>query len=98
MAHAATVQDAADVRFEDILAARERIAGGVFLTPCVESPALSAITGAEVFCKLEYQQRTGSFKERGACNALLQLPADARRRRRNASGIRCRCRPATRIA
>ena len=42
MAHAATVQDAVDVRFEDILAARERIAGGVFLTPCVESPALSA--------------------------------------------------------
>ena len=34
----------------------------------------------EVFCKLEYLQRTGSFKERGARNALLLLPADQRRR------------------
>jgi len=80
VAHAAALQDAVDVRFEDILAARERIAGGVFVTPCVESPALSAITGAEVFCKLEYQQRTGSFKERGACNALMQLGAPERAR------------------
>jgi threonine dehydratase len=71
---------AADVTLEDILAARERIAGGVFVTPCVESPTLSALVGAEVFCKLEYEQRTGSFKERGACNALMLLPEDARRR------------------
>jgi threonine dehydratase len=69
-----------DVRFEDILAARERIGDGVFVTPCVESPTLSALTGAEIFCKLEYEQRTGSFKERGACNALLQLAPDERRR------------------
>ena len=74
------VQPAADVRFEDILAARERIAGGVFVTPCVESPALSAITGAEVHVKLEYEQRTGSFKERGACNALMQLGPEERAR------------------
>jgi threonine dehydratase len=68
------------VRFEDILAARARIAGGVFETPCVESPTLSALTGSEVFCKLEYEQRTGSFKERGACNALLLLGAEERAR------------------
>ena len=74
------VHPAADVRFEDILAARERIAGGVFVTPCVESPALSAITGAEVHVKLEYEQRTGSFKERGACNALMQLGPEERAR------------------
>ncbi len=74
------VQPAADVRFEDILAARERIAGGVFVTPCVESPALSVITGAEVHVKLEYEQRTGSFKERGACNALMQLGPEERAR------------------
>ena len=74
------VQPTADVRFEDILAARERIAGGVFVTPCVESPALSAITGAEVHVKLEYEQRTGSFKERGACNALMQLGPEERAR------------------
>jgi threonine dehydratase len=69
-----------DVRYEDILAARERIGDGVFVTPCVESPTLSALTGAEILCKLEYEQRTGSFKERGACNALLQLGPEERRR------------------
>lgn len=71
---------AADVRFDDIVEARRRIEGGVFVTPCVESPGLSALVGAEAWCKLEYQQRTGSFKERGACNALMQLPAAARAR------------------
>ena len=63
------------VTFEDITAARDRIAGGVTLTPCVESPALSELAQARVFPKAEYLQRTGSFKERGARNALLLLPA-----------------------
>ncbi|MGH8801107.1 MAG: threonine ammonia-lyase, partial [Casimicrobiaceae bacterium] len=35
---------------------------------------------AHIYCKLDYLQRTGSFKERGARNALLQLGAEARRR------------------
>ena len=34
----------------------------------------------KIFCKLEYLQRTGSFKERGARNALLLLPPEQRRR------------------
>ena len=79
----AATQEAAlgtDVRIEDILAARARIGDGVFVTPCVESPTLSALTGAEVFCKLEYEQRTGSFKERGACNALMLLASEERAR------------------
>ena len=63
----------------DIVAAHARIAGGVVRTPCIPSPSLSRITGCEVFVKLEYQQRTGSFKERGARNALLQLPEASRR-------------------
>ena len=67
------------VTFEDIVAARARIAGGVVVTPCAESPALSELTGCRVFPKAEYLQRTGSFKERGARNALLLLP-DAQRR------------------
>ena len=62
------------VTFEDVLAARERIAGGIVVTPCGESPALSELTGCRVFPKAEYLQRTGSFKERGARNALLLLP------------------------
>jgi len=80
MATQAPAASATDVRFEDILAARARIAGGVFETPCVESPTLSALTGSEVFCKLEYEQRTGSFKERGACNALMLLGSEERAR------------------
>ena len=63
----------------DIEAARARIAGGVYLSPCVESIPLSQLTGAHIFCKLDYLQRTGSFKERGARNALLRLPPEQRR-------------------
>jgi threonine dehydratase len=64
----------------DIIAARSRIAGGVSVTPCPESLQLSELCGASVYCKLEYLQRTGSFKERGARNALLQLDAARRGR------------------
>jgi threonine dehydratase len=64
---------------DDILAARGRIAGGVALSPCPESIQLSELCGVRIFCKLDYLQRTGSFKERGARNALLLLD-DAQRR------------------
>jgi threonine dehydratase len=62
-----------DVTLDDILAARDRIAGAIERTPCIRSPTLSELCDAEVFCKLEYRHRTGSFKERGARNALMQL-------------------------
>jgi threonine dehydratase len=42
--------------------------------------ALSEITGCEIFCKFENLQRTGSFKERGARNALLLLDDEQKRR------------------
>lgn len=57
----------------DVAAARERIRGGVVLTPCLRSEPLSELTGASVYVKMDNLQRTGSFKERGARNALLQL-------------------------
>jgi threonine dehydratase len=68
------------VTLAHIRAAQRRIASGVLVTPCAESIPLSEITGARIVCKLDNFQRTGSFKERGARNALLQLPADRRRR------------------
>ncbi len=68
------------VTLADIEAARDRIAGGVYYSPCVESITLSQLTGAHIWCKLDYLQRTGSFKERGARNALLQLSPEQRRR------------------
>jgi threonine dehydratase len=67
------------VTLSAIRAARRRIADGVIVSPCPESIPLSEITGARVFCKLDNFQRTGSFKERGARNALRRLnPAAAR--------------------
>jgi len=68
------------VTLSDITAARRRIKGGVIVTPCPESIPLSEITGARIVCKLDNFQRTGSFKERGARNALLLLPAASRLR------------------
>jgi threonine dehydratase len=63
-----------------IAAAARALAGHVVCTPTVPSPWLSALTGGEVRLKLENVQLTGSFKVRGATNALRLLP-DATRRR-----------------
>ncbi len=68
------------VTLSDIRAAQARLAGAIYVSPCPESAALSDLTGARIFCKLDYLQKTGSFKERGARNALLLLPADQRSR------------------
>ncbi len=70
----------APVNFAEILAARDRIAGGVSVTPCPHSPALSERYGCEIYCKLEFLHRTGSFKERGARNALLQIDEAQKKR------------------
>jgi threonine dehydratase len=68
------------VRLVDVEAARDRLAGVVHETPCAFSQSLSDMTGARVFVKLENLQMTGSFKERGAANVLLQLSPEERRR------------------
>src|SRR5687768_10124807 len=68
------------VSFTDIEAARKRIEGAVYLSPCRESIPLSELTGMQIICKLDNLQRTGSFKERGARNALAQLPPEQQQR------------------
>jgi threonine dehydratase len=68
------------ITFKDIEAARDCIAGAVFYSDCRQSIALSEITGTQIFCKFDNAQRTGSFKERGARNALAQLPPDQKKR------------------
>ena len=65
---------------EDIRTAKQRIAPIVLRTPLIESPALTARTGASVFLKLEGLQPTGSFKIRGAANRMLALTAEERAR------------------
>lgn len=61
------------VSLDDIRAASARIAGRVLRTPMVQSAALTDLIGAPVSLKLEHHQTTGSFKLRGATNALLSL-------------------------
>src|SRR3954464_9918526 len=68
------------ITFGEIEAARKRIEGAVYYSPCPESIPLSELTGMKIFTKLDYEQRTGSFKERGARNALAQLPPDQQER------------------
>lgn len=68
------------VTLADVRAARERIADAIYRSPCPYSLSLSRLTGCEVYCKLDHLQMTGSFKERGARNRLLQLTDEQRRR------------------
>lgn len=64
----------------DVLAARARLEGVARRTPLERSAWLSEVAGAEVFLKLETHQRTGSFKLRGAFNAVASLAPAARAR------------------
>ena len=64
---------APSITLNDILAARERIRGSIYMTPCSRSEMLSRMTGQQVFLKLENLQMTGSFKERGALNKIATL-------------------------
>ena len=59
--------------YSDILGAAERIAGRAVRTPLLHAPLLSEETAARVFLKPECLQRTGSFKFRGAWNAVSRL-------------------------
>lgn len=65
---------------EDVIAAGERIKGRVIRTPLTHAAKLSALTGADIWLKLENLQYTGAFKERGALNKLLLLSPEARAR------------------
>jgi threonine dehydratase len=64
---------------EDIRSAAQSIRRVVEHTPCTHSRTLSALCGAEVFCKFENLQFTASFKERGAINRLSALSDEERR-------------------
>lgn len=60
--------------------AAERLRPWVHRTPLLPSRSLSERIGVEVRLKCENLQRAGSFKIRGAMNALLQFDEDQRRR------------------
>ncbi len=59
--------------FDDIIIAHQRIGGFVHHTPVFTCSSINRITGARLFFKCENLQKTGAFKFRGACNAVLSL-------------------------
>ncbi len=60
----------------DIFRARHTLVGRVLRTPMVYSPSLSKLAGVPVHLKMESHQITGSFKLRGASNAIARMVAD----------------------
>jgi threonine dehydratase len=64
------------ISLADVVAARERVRGSIYCSPCPHSQMLSALTGQQVYLKLENLQMTGSFKERGALNRIATLTAE----------------------
>lgn len=68
------------IRLSDIQTALGRIRADIRISPCNHSETFSAITNNSIFLKLDNQQRTGAFKERGALNRMLTLTPDERAR------------------
>lgn len=66
------------ISIDDIRAARERIASVALETPTLPSTSFSRLAGTQVLLKAENLQRTGSFKIRGAMNAISLLPDEAK--------------------
>ena len=69
-----------EITLADVKAAKKRIAGIAFKTPLRPSLSLSEKNGKKVYLKLENMQPSGSFKLRGAANAMLSLSEEARQR------------------
>jgi threonine dehydratase len=70
----------AELSRDDVLAAREAIAGRLHRTPVFSSATLGERTGASVHLKAELFQRTGSFKPRGVLTKLASLVPEEKRR------------------
>ncbi len=66
-------------RFEDVVAAAQRIEGHAHKTPVLRSRTLEERLGAEVYFKCENFQRMGAFKFRGGFNALARFDAHQRK-------------------
>src|SRR3984885_12359665 len=66
------------IQLADIQAALGRIRSDIRVSPCTHSETFSGITNNSIFLKLDNQQRTGAFKERGALNKLLTLTSEER--------------------
>ena len=65
--------------FENIVNAQKVVSKHIIETPVVYSKALSEVVGEQIFIKLETQQITGSFKIRGAINAISNLTSEQKK-------------------
>jgi len=63
------------ISIDQIYQAAVRIGGHAHRTPVVTNRTFNQLSGLQVFFKCENLQRTGSFKFRGACNAVAMLSA-----------------------
>src|SRR5437868_10810531 len=68
------------IQLSDVQTALGRIRADIRVSPCPRSETFSAVTGNSIYLKMDNQQRTGAFKERGALNKLLTLTAEERGR------------------
>src|SRR5580704_18030323 len=66
------------IQLSDIQAALGRIRADIRVSSCTHSEKFSGLTHNSIFLKLDNQQRTGAFKERGALNKLLTLTSQER--------------------
>jgi len=66
------------IGIQDIQIAMGRIRDAIRVSSCRHSETFSGLTDNAIFLKLDNQQRTGAFKERGALNKLLTLTAEER--------------------
>jgi threonine dehydratase len=68
-----TQNDVTTIGWKDIVEAHERIRPLIHRTPVLTSTSLNEMVGASLFFKCENLQKTGSFKIRGASNAIFSL-------------------------
>lgn len=68
------------ISLHDVWSAKAAVEGYVHRTPALHSSNLSAAFGSEVYFKCENQQKTGSFKARGAFNCILSLTEEQKKR------------------
>ena len=76
MSGEATPSRATTPTLDQIRAAHRRIAPHIHRTPVITSASLDALSGARLYFKCENLQRSGSFKMRGASNAVFSLSDD----------------------
>ena len=62
-----------DLELKEIELAAKRLEPTIHRTKIESSKTFSDMTGGEIYLKFENQQKTGSFKIRGACNKISNL-------------------------